>query len=99
MSLPNEAIAICVLCTLMASPMTVRAGDQVPQHPAKAAPTAPLKRSSIVDTLIGKPTASVLAHKPPVVTAVERKPRTGSNSELNPQPIPPGHGGPVDPSR
>jgi hypothetical protein len=27
------------------------------------------------------------------------KPQTGSDVELNPQPIPPGHGGPVDPQR
>jgi hypothetical protein len=58
---------------------------------------------------------STVPHKPPVVTAVAPhlpgapvgssiifvggKPRTGSNAELNPQPIPPGVGGPVDPPR
>ncbi|MEP6549132.1 MAG: hypothetical protein ABJD53_16865 [Gammaproteobacteria bacterium] len=50
--------------------------------------------------------ADPLPAKPPVATAVAPqqpivggKPRPGSHSELNPQPIPPGHGGPGDPQR
>ena len=59
--------------------------------------------------------APLLPPKPPVVTAVAPwrpvpaahrsiifvggKPQTGSDVELNPQPIPPGRGGPGDPQR
>jgi hypothetical protein len=66
-------------------------------RPAKAAPTAPLKEATTVETIKNSSYLAVAPKKPVVYTAVAPKgPIPTGNSSLNPQPIPPGHG-PVDP--
>jgi hypothetical protein len=96
-------------------PIIAVAQSAVPHRPAKAAPNAPLAKPAFVATVVKQSAVAPLPTKPTVVTAVAPKhpisgthrsiifvggkPRSGNNVELNPQPIPPGRGGPGDPIR
>jgi hypothetical protein len=106
------AVSVCAMVGLCAA-----ASAQIPQpkHPAKAAPSAPLTKPLVAETVVKLPTAAVAPTKPPVVTAVAPrtpltapgrsiifvggKPQSGGDAALNPQPIPPGHVNPGDPIR
>jgi hypothetical protein len=103
--------ASCAIASLSSAAIA-----QVPErnHPAKAAPTAPLAKAKVNVTLPVSNVQPALPKKPPVLTAVTPNPlvtggtqrkiifvggKTKSgDSSLNPQPIPPGRP-PVDPIR
>ena len=99
-------ISIAALCAIASLSNTLLA--QVPErnHPAKAAPTAPLAKAKVNVTLPVSNVQPVLPKKPPVVTAIAPKPLVAGGSQrkiifvggkpksgdssLNTQPIPPG---------
>lgn len=100
-------ISIAALCAIAS--LSSAALAQVPErnHPAKAAPTAPLAKAKVNVTLPVSNVQPALPKKPPVVTAVAPKPLVAGGSQrkiifvggkpnsgvasLNTQPIPPGH--------
>ncbi len=115
MKLHSKAASATAVCAIFAMPMIAVAQEPIHPHPPKAAPTAPLTKPVVTATAVRSSAITpLLPAKPPVTTAVVPghlqdshrgiifvggKPQNGSQVELNPQPIPPGHGGPVDPSR
>lgn len=99
-------ITVTALCAIAL--VSSAALAQVPErnHPAKAAPTAPLTKSKVNVTLPVSTVQPALPKKPPVVTAVAPKPLVTGGTQrkiifvggkpnngvaaLNTQPIPPG---------
>ena len=93
MNLRYKSVIVSALCAILGS-LAARAGDQTPPRPAKAAPT---KTPVAVSIVTPGATTHVVPKKPPTYTAVNPHP-TGQ-SQLNPQPIPPGKPVTVDPNR
>jgi hypothetical protein len=110
-----KVISAAALSAMVSTPMIVVAQVPVMPHPAKAPPTAPLAKPAIIATSLRPSALVPLPPKPIISTAVAPwrpvpgthrsiifvggKPQSGSQAELNPQPIPPGRGGPGDPQR
>jgi hypothetical protein len=106
-----SAAALCAL--IIAPVIAVAQPPAKPQRPAKATPPALIKPEVVATPLRTSNLLAVPPTKPKVVTAlapwhpvtgtprsiifVGGKPQGGSNVELNPQPIPPGHVAPGDP--
>jgi hypothetical protein len=113
MNIYAKAIYASALCAALALPSMLLAQSSAKARPAKAPPTAPLTKTVATETIRNPHIVSALPKKPPVITAVAPKPllpgtqrriifvggkpQSGGNAALNPQPIPPGHGGPGDP--
>ncbi len=92
MNLHRKSVIVSSLCVILGS-MAAQAGDQTPPRPAKAAPT----KTPVAVAILTPGATHVVPKKPPTYTAVNPNP-TGQ-SQLNPQPIPPGKPVPVDPNR
>ncbi len=113
MKIHLNVVSAAALCAIVSMPMIAGAQETVMHHPAKAPPIAPMPKPAIVAAplkpsavapLQAKPiVATAVVSKPPVpdthrsIIFVGGKPQTGSKVELNPQPIPPGHGSPGNP--
>jgi hypothetical protein len=112
MKINSNSLSAAALCALVTMPTIVAAQPAVPHRPAKAPPPAPLSKPAVVATVNHSVVSPLSAKKPVVVTTVAPKhpivkgqrsiifvggKPNGTNAELNPQPIPPGHGGPGDP--
>jgi hypothetical protein len=115
MKIHINVAAAAALCAMVSMPMIVMAQVPIAPHPKKAAATAPLTNPAVAEFALRPSGVAPLPPKPPVVTAVAPwhpvqdshrsiifvggKPQTGSDVELNPQPIPPGHSATVGPTR
>jgi hypothetical protein len=115
MNMYAKAVSAAALCAALAVPTMAMAQSSAKARPAKAPPTAPLTKTVATETIANPHMVAALPKKPPVVTAVAPKPllsgtqrriifvggkpQSGGHAALNPQPIPPGHGGPGDPIR
>lgn len=101
MKKPSNLIAASLLGLACSLPAASFADVPVKHVPAKAPPKAPLTKPVAERSVIKQPTTTMTTKppKPRVVTAVAPKFPSDGKSALNPQPIPPGHGGPGDPVR
>ena len=115
MKIHINVAAAAALCAMVSMPMIVMAQVPIAPHPKKAAATAPLTNPAVAEFALRPSGVAPLPPKPPVVTAVAPwhpvqdshrsiifvggKPQTGSDVELNPQPIPPGHSLAVGPTQ
>jgi hypothetical protein len=78
MNIRVHAAAAATFCAMVSLGTGASAQIPQPKHPAKAAPSAPLTKPLVAETVVKLPTAAVVPTKPPVVTAVApRTPLTG----------------------
>ncbi len=92
MNIPANAASAVALCAMVSLAADVAAQVPVNAHPAKAPPSKPLVVTAVA------PKGPIPGGKQSIIF-VGGKAQSGGDAALNPQPIPPGHGGPGAPIR